>query len=147
MRLTDALLGEHGVFYSIFDQIEIALEQANSDGEGRALMAGVGAAIASHAQIENDLLLNEMEKRMGPGGPVAVMRDEHERIEAGLQAIAGEQNLEQIRATATELFGLARQHFAKEEQVLFRIAHQQLGDEFLEAKALEWAERRRVSVG
>ena len=146
MKLTDALLGEHGVFYSIFDQIEIALAQANSAGDGRALMAGVGAAIASHAQIENDLLFNEMEKRMGPGGPVAVMRDEHERIEAGFEAIAGEQDLGRIRTTVNELFGLARQHFGKEEQVLFRIARQQLGDELLEAKALEWAERRRVSV-
>jgi hemerythrin-like domain-containing protein len=88
-----------------------------------------------------------MEKRMGPGGPVSVMRGEHERIESCLEAIAGEQDLSRIRAIANDFFKLARQHFAKEEQVLFLIARQQLGDELLEAKALDWAARRHVSVG
>jgi len=146
MKLTDALLGEHGVFYAIFDHVEGALGKAGSAAEGRALMAGVGAAIASHAELENDLLFGEMEKMMGPGGPVAVMRDEHQRIEAGLEAIAGEQDLDRIRAAANELFGLARQHFAKEEQVLFRMAQQFVGDEKLQEKALEWGARRHVSI-
>ena len=41
---------------------------------------------------------------------------------------------------------IARQHFAKEEQILFNLAPESLGDEMLGDLGAEWAKRRGVMI-
>ena len=40
----------------------------------------------------------------------------------------------------------ARNHFAKEEQILYRLAHQNLSTEILSELGSQWAEHRAVSL-
>ena len=44
------------------------------------------------------------------------------------------------------VFGAARSHFQKEEQVLFPMARRLLGDEELTRLGSAWAEARRVTI-
>ena len=52
MKITEALKGEHGVFYAQFQFIDNALTDANL-ATLKALGAMLAAALVPHAQIEN----------------------------------------------------------------------------------------------
>ena len=146
MKVTEAFLGEHAVFYAQFDHLEKSLATAPSLEWVKAQAQLLQPAIASHAQLEDELLFTTLEKQMGPGGPVAVMRMEHEEIEGTLAAIPEIQDLEPARGRLLGVIQTARQHFAKEEQVLFPLAGQMLNVDQLNRLGEGWAERRKVDV-
>ena len=146
MKVTEALLGEHGVFYVQFDHLEQTLLAVTSLDWVKAQAALIQSAISTHAQLEDELLFSAMDHHLGQGGPVAVMRMEHEEIEGTLNAIPEIQDVETICSRLLGAIQVARQHFMKEEQVLFPLADQVLGSEQLHALGERWAERRRVDV-
>ena len=145
MKLTQALLGEHAVFGPLFDHLEDIVPQADCAGKVRALGALLAAPLASHAHLEDELLFRALESVMETRmGPVAVMRMEHEQIEGGLERLPGIDDVDSARRTLLHVVATARDHFAKEEQVLFPLAAQLLGEESLEALGRRWAEARGV---
>jgi len=146
MKVTEALLGEHGVFYVQFDHLEQTLPAVTSLDWVKAQAALIQSAISTHAQLEDELLFSAIDNHLGQGGPVAVMRMEHEEIESTLNAIPEIQDVELICSLVLRAIHVARQHFMKEEQILFPLADQVLGSEQLHALGERWAERRRVDV-
>lgn len=140
IAITDALLGEHGVIYPQLAHLEQA--GFGSAGEARAAAALLAAGLATHAQTEDELLFAPLEERIGPGGPLAVMRIEHEQVEGTLAQLQEVEDAGEAKALAARLAAIAREHFAKEEQVLFPIAEQALGQEELTRLGAEWARRR-----
>lgn len=146
MRITDALRGEHAAFYAQFDHLEATLPQAGSAAEVRAAAVLLAAALASHAALEDRLLFDALEPQLGPIGPLAVMRAEHDEIERGLAELAETQGLENARTLALHVVHVARDHFAKEEQVLFPIAERTLDVGALTSLGAAWAEARKVKL-
>lgn len=145
MRIIDALLGEHGAFYAIFNDLERDLPGMQDAGNIRTAGATLAAALGSHAAIENEVLFPEIERRVGPDGPLAVMRYEHDKIEDGLARLARCAEAADARSLLLDILATARDHFAKEENVLFPLAAQVLGDD-LERLGDAWAQRRGVMV-
>jgi iron-sulfur cluster repair protein YtfE (RIC family) len=145
MRIIDALLGEHGAFYAIFNDLERDVPGMQEAAAIRAAGATLGAALATHATIENEVLFPEIERRVGPGGPLAVMRYEHDQIEGGLARLAGCGEAAAARVVLLGTLATAREHFAKEENILFPLAAQILEKE-MERLGDMWAERRGVMV-
>jgi hemerythrin-like domain-containing protein len=141
MKITDALLGEHAVIYPLLDELARGDFMTASEARGQARV--VAAALGSHATLEDELLFEPLEQHLGTGaGPLAVMRLEHDEIEAVLARLCEIEEPVEARTTATRLVALARDHFAKEEQVLFPLAEQVLGELGLEQLGAEWARRR-----
>ena len=147
MDLTQALLGEHGVFYAQFDQ----LEKTASSGTLAGVQAQAGliaVALLGHASLEDDLLFTALEPHLGTqGGPLAVMRMDHIEIEGAFQRIARANDLEEASGLVREVLQTLRDHFAKEEQVLFPMAAQVLGPGRLVEMGGRWADARKVSIG
>lgn len=54
MKVTQALLGEHAVFTTLFTHLETRIPQADSGAEVVALGAMLQSALASHAQREDN---------------------------------------------------------------------------------------------
>lgn len=143
MNLTDALLGEHAVFYAQFDEIERSLledDLASLKRRGSLL----AAALESHAHLENDLLFEPLRARAGDEGIFVAMLEEHEAIEAALHELAATRDLERARDLALEVVHLARQHFAKEENVAFPMADRLLEKAEQEKLIARWARARTV---
>ncbi len=141
MKITDALLGEHAVIYPLLD--ELARGDFATAGEARGQARVLAAALESHAHLEDELLFEPLEQHLGTGaGPLSVMRLEHDEIEAVLARLRESEEPVEARTTATRLAALARDHFAKEEQVLFPLAEQTLGEVGLEQLGADWARRR-----
>ncbi len=147
MKMTDALLGEHGVFYALFDRLEQSVRENDGLSEVQRQAALVAAALKPHARLENDLLFTALEPELGQMGPLAVMREEHNDIENALDRVQESQDLGEARNLVIYAIEVARQHFAKEEQVLFPMARQTLDAAALEDLGAQWARHRRVHVG
>lgn len=147
MKITDALLGEHGVFYAQFSHLEQVVPQLADLALVQAQGALLTAALETHAHLEEDLLFSTLEPHLGQGGPLAVMRTEHQQIEEGLARLPGLGELAPARQLLLQVVQVARGHFAKEEQVLYPMAHQALGEAVLAELGARWAERRQVVVG
>jgi len=79
-------------------------------------------------------------------GPLAVMRSEHVQIETALDSLPDQQELGQAQQILLTVISTARNHFAKEEQILYRMAKQALSLEQLSDLGDQWAERRAVTL-
>ncbi len=141
ITITEALLGEHGVIYPQLAHLEqVAFDSPAGVRVQAALLA---AGLATHAQTEDDLLFVPLEEHLGPnGGPLAVMRMEHEQVEGTLAELQQIDDVGEAKALAARLASIAREHFAKEEQVLFPMAQQVLGEDRLHQLGEEWVRRR-----
>ncbi|RME48551.1 MAG: hemerythrin domain-containing protein [Chloroflexi bacterium] len=147
MKITDALLGEHGAFYAQFDHLQDVVPATG----GLALVQALGALLASslevHAKLENDLLITALERRLGTDEALLqVMRQEHEEIEGALSRLRLIRDLSEAQDLVLETVDAARNHFLKEEQALFPMAEEELDAETLVHLGEQWAEMRGVKV-
>jgi hemerythrin-like domain-containing protein len=140
--ITDALLGEHGVIYRLLGHL--ANHSFASPEAARAQAAALTAGLARHAHLEDELLFVPLEGPLGPnGGPLAVMRMEHDEVEGTLERLAHVEDVQEAEALAARLVAIAHEHFEKEETVLFPMAEQLLGEEELRRLGEQWVARRR----
>ncbi len=146
MKLTDALLGEHGVLYALFDQAEALTATATSVVQIQEAMVALSAVILSHSNLEEELLFPALEAHMGTTGPLAVMRTEHDEIDQALRQIEAARNLDDGAECVARVLSILRDHFQKEEEVLFSIARQTLDEETQVRLGTAWAEARRVTI-
>lgn len=146
MKLTDALLGEHGVLYALFDRIEAVAATATSVAQIQEATAALSAVILSHANLEEELLFPALETYMGTTGPLAVMRSEHDEIEDALRQVEEARELDDGADCVARALNIARDHFQKEEEVLFSMARQTLDEETQIRLGKAWAEARRVTI-
>ena len=146
MKITDAFLGEHAVFYAQFGYMEQVIPGATSVMQVKTQGAMLKAALEGHAKLEEELLFKNLESHIGPQGPLAVMRAEHDEIERSLESLPSIQELAQAQALLLKVIEVARNHFAKEEQILYPIAQQTLSPENLSDLGSEWAAHRSVNL-
>ncbi|HZO19631.1 MAG TPA: hemerythrin domain-containing protein [Gemmatimonadaceae bacterium] len=147
MRITDAFRGEHGVFYAQFDVIERIVPTAESAAEVRGLAEMLAAALVPHAKLEDELLFNPLEEYAGPDAdPIEVMRFEHDDIESSLMRATTSRDLSEARELLLQAVDRAREHFGKEELVVFPLADREIDREKLDQLGEQWASRRAVAV-
>lgn len=147
MRITDALLGEHGAICQLLDRIGRCAASWNLDQarEGGACLA---ALLRPHAEAEEELLFQALERALGHEPvPLAVLRLEHEEIDAILSRVASAESLDELRPRLGRLVKLIADHFAKEEGILFPLASLRLDPATLDRLGSRWAAARRVEVG
>ncbi len=144
MKITDALLGEHAIFYAQFDHLEQTVPVADTIALVKSQGAMLAAGLAGHANLEEELLFKTLEKQIGSEGPLAVMRMEHEEIEQSLERLPGVEELDQARELLLHVVATAREHFAKEEQILFPLASQTLSIDTLNELGAQWAASRAI---
>lgn len=143
MLITDALLGEHAVFHLFLGYIEQSLPPFGSVSVLQNQIAAFAFALESHAALEDELLFAALEPHLGTqNGPLALMRMEHDQITDLLGRVESAASPEEGRALATQMIQVARGHFQKEEQVLFRMARQFLGEDELSVLGAKWEQRR-----
>ncbi len=146
MKITDAFLGEHGVFYAQFNQLEQAVNSNVNLDQIKSMVAVLAAGLVSHAHLEDELLFDALHDTPAATGPVPIMRREHEVIDHALASVQQMNDPGQVNKLIKSTLELARQHFAKEERVLFPMAAQMLQEENLLQSGVLWARRRSVTL-
>lgn len=147
MKLTDALIGEHSAFYTLFDGIEDIAATESATAIILGATAVLQAMVESHATLEDELLFDALEPHLGKDvGPLVVMRAEHEEMKHLLRGIDRSVDAGEAIDLVREALGAARAHFQKEEQALFPMAQRLLGDDELTRLGSVWARARRVTI-
>ncbi len=144
MKITDALLGEHGLFYALFEQIEQSIAGAGEDLP--ALTRALAGLLGSHAILEEEHLFPALQPQVGEMGPLAVMEMEHRQIEGLLESILGTTDIDTLKGETRALLDITTEHFAKEEGVLFHMAEQFLDESLLHQLGDAWAKARGVNL-
>jgi iron-sulfur cluster repair protein YtfE (RIC family) len=145
MNITEALLGEHAVLYDLFNHLERTsptLSLSELIGRGSLL----GAVLASHAKLEEELLFSRLEEVVGYTGPLKAMRREHGQIDGALERLAAADDTKKARQLLYEVIHEARNHFAKEERLLFPMAANTLSKDALCGLGARWAANRSVAL-
>ncbi len=146
MKLTDALLGEHGAFNALFNTIETLADTSGDVAQIEAALAALAAEVSSHAALEEELLFPALEPLLEDDELITEMRAEHREIRAGLERIEDAQNLQQAVDAVRLTFAVARRHFQKEEEVLYPLAGRLLDEEAQTRLGETWAAARQVKT-
>lgn len=149
MIITHALYGEHGLFYAYFDYLDevLAAKETPALAALHALAGGLERMVVSHATIEEEGLYAALDDGPMAGmGPLEVMRAEHQEIDRLAAAALGAENGEDCASELRQLLAVLRDHFMKEEQILFAMAQQQLDPGVLSDLGGKWAQIRSVAV-
>ncbi len=147
MKISDALLGEHGLFQALFDGMDAAAAGATSADQIRVATSLLATAVQTHAQIEEDILFPALERAGLTCGPLTIMRAEHQEIDELLSAIAVANDLAGAQDGAARLLDLLRAHFRKEELLLFPLIAHALPDGELSELGQRWSGQRGVACG
>ena len=109
------------------DQLMEDADNACGTPQGAAAFARFREAMEHHLEIEERVLFPEFAQRTGPGGPLSVMRQEHDAIR-GLLASGQDGHGAACRALFDTMTVLVSQHHLKEENVLYPMSDKLLAD-------------------
>lgn len=146
MKITDALIAEHVVFHTLFDEAEILLRQSTSLAEVRATCALVGRLLERHSVAEHDLLLPSIDPYLEQIGQMKNFHKEDDVIVELLKKAAAAESFADASKTLRKAIQFSREHFDKEERIIFPLADRNLKPESLERLGAEWAKLKEVRV-
>ncbi|WP_298137472.1 hemerythrin domain-containing protein [Acidiferrobacter sp.] len=109
------------------DRLMEDADNACGTPRGAAAFARFREVMEHHLEIEERVLFPEFARRAGPGGPLAVMRQEHDAIRGLLASGQGDPGAVS-HALFDTLTVLVSQHHVKEENVLYPMSDTLLAD-------------------
>jgi hemerythrin-like domain-containing protein len=129
--ITETLSADHHRCDEIFTETEALIAQGNWD-EGGARFRDFNDAMEHHFAMEENVLFPDFEQRSGESaGPTHVMRMEHAQMRELLEdmrASIERRERDGYLGLSETLLVIMQQHNAKEEQMLYRMADQVLGE-------------------
>jgi hemerythrin-like domain-containing protein len=146
MKITDILLAEHAVFHNLFDHVEKTAPRLKTLAEIKLLGALLDAITRPHARTEDDLLMGPLEHSLAQIGQSETFHDEHEEIDAMLAAVQKARQFKQARLLLLQVVQYSREHFDKEERIIFPLAEELLKTKTLENLGEQWVKRREVAT-
>lgn len=143
MKITHALLGEHGALYSLLENAkQVATETQSTWHDLRQQAAILSSAVVAHASVEDALLRPALRNHVpAPSGPT-----DHEVIASAFGDVQAAADLAHTRSLLLHALAMTHEHFKKEEGMLFPLAERHLTDEEQEWLGAEWARVRRVFI-
>jgi hemerythrin-like domain-containing protein len=144
MKITEALLAEHVVFHSLFDQIERTLPGIRAGAEVRSLASLLEAMLAAHSRVEDELLIEPLEHCFEQIGQRETFHEEHEQIDANLVRVQQSRTTARAKRLLLETVVACRTHFDKEERLVFPLAEAAFNTRTMTALGRRWMEERKV---
>ena len=144
MKITDVLRAEHAVFHNLFDHIELAVPGLKTLAEVKALAAVVQKVHAPHSQIEDDLFIEPLEHCFDQIGQNETFHAEHRRIEETLAGALKAKTAKEAKRKLLGAMSACREHFDKEERIVFPLAERTLNAKTLSELGKAWLRRRDV---
>ena len=146
MKITQILVAEHVVFHNLFDHIEKAAPRLKTLAEIKSLSATLDALMRPHANPEDDLLMGPLEHCLEQIGQSETFHEEHEEIDAQLAQVQKARGPKQARDLLLRAVLRSREHFDKEERIVFPLAEQLLKAKTLTNLGVEWRKRREAAL-
>ena len=146
MKITEILVAEHVVFHNLFDHIEKTLPRLKTLAEVKSLAATLDALMRPHACTEDDLLMGQLEHCLEQLGQSETFHEEHEEIDARLAEVQKARGPKQARDLLLRAVLRSREHFDKEERIVFPMAERVLKAKTLSDLGKQWMKRREAKL-
>ncbi len=146
MKITEILMAEHAVFHNLFDHIEAAVPRLGTLGEVKLLATLVDKVMAPHSKTEDDLFIEPLEHCFEQIGQNETFHAEHRHIEEMLASIQKVRTLADGKKILLAATAASRDHFDKEERIVFPLAERVLKPKTLSALGAEWLRKRAGGV-
>ena len=146
MKITEILMAEHVVFHNLFDHVETALPRLKTLAEVKSLATTLDALMRPHANTEDDLLMGPLEHCLEQIGQSELFHEEHEEIDARLAEVQKARGPRQARDLLLRAVLRSREHFDKEERIVFPLAERLLKAKTVSSLGDEWMKRRNTAL-
>jgi len=122
MKITEALLAEHVVFHNLFDHLEKAAPRFKTIDEIKLASSMLETLMRAHSESEDELFIEPLEHYLAQIGQNETFHEEHEAIDRELQEVQKAKTPESARKLLLTVVESSRQHFDKEERIVFPMA-------------------------
>ncbi len=146
MKITEILMAEHAVFHNLFDHIEAAAPRLKTPGEVKLLATLVDKVMAPHSKTEDDLFIEPLEHCFEQIGQNETFHAEHRQIEEALAKVQKARTLKDAKKVLLGVIAAARDHFDKEERIVFPMAERVLKAKTLSDLGREWLQKRQAAL-
>ena len=144
MKITEALVAEHKIFLSVFDQIESVLPSLATPSEVRTMAKIVEGLLQGHAETETNLAYLALDHVLQDKGGLQRMHQDHHEIDDRLKRVHTAGTCAQARRLLKEALLASREHFRLEERSIFPLLEKVLHKDTLSELGKTWL--RRVSA-
>ena len=146
MKITEALLAEHLVFHNLFDHIEVTAPLLKTLAEIKSLAALMESMLKAHSDTEDELFIGPLEHCFEQIGQSETFHAEHRRIEEKLAQVQKARTFEVAKAILLAAIAASREHFDKEERIVFPMAERVLKAKTLSELGAEWLRKRQAAL-
>ena len=146
MKITDALLAEHLVFHNMFDHIEATASGIKKLEEIKTVAALLESLLKSHSDTEDELFIGPLEHCFEQIGQRDAFLYEHQEIDGNLRLVQKAKQLKQARRLLLAAVAYSRQHFDKEERIVFPMAERVLKAQTLTELGRQWMKNRSAAL-
>ena len=136
--ITQALVLEHAVFRAVFDQVERVLPTAIAAQEVRLLSTLVEGLLRQHGQTEEDLAYSALDHVLQEDGRLNRLHQDHHEIDEHFKRVHRATGLAEAQRLLTKALAASREHFRREEQIVFPFLERVLRPETLGALGENW---------
>jgi len=147
MKITEILVAEHVVLHNLFDHLEQTAPRLKSLVEIKSLSAALDVLMRAHARTEDDLLVEPLEHYLAQIGQSETFHEEHDEIEAEMAQVQKARSTKQARELLLQAVLRSREHFDKEERIVFPLAERVMKSKTLSSLGDEWMKRREAVLG
>ena len=119
ITIIDSLTLEHTVFGHLFHQIESLLPQLTTPQEAQLLGRLVEGILASHGDREENLAYAALDQFLANQNELDCLYQDHEEIDGRLERLRSARSLPEARQLLKEALHASRQHFKREELLIF----------------------------
>jgi len=142
MKITQILMAEHAVFHNLFDHIEVTVPKSKTLAEVKLLAAVITKLTAPHSHTEDELFIEPLEHCFDQLGQKDTFHHEHELIDATLEKVQNAKDLKTAKRLLLGAVTASRNHFDKEERIVFPLAERILKARTLTELGNEWLKQR-----
>jgi hemerythrin-like domain-containing protein len=144
MKITEALVAEHTIFLSVFDQIERVLPSLTTPAEVRTMASIVEGLLEGHAKTETNLAYLALDHVLADNGELQRMHQDHHEIDDRLRKVHTANTCAEARRLLKLVLVTTREHFCGEERNVFPLLEKVLQPETLADLGQSWLQRQVV---
>jgi hemerythrin-like domain-containing protein len=142
MKITEALVAEHTIFLSVFDQIERVLPSLTTHSEVRTMASIVEGLLEGHAKTETNLAYLALDHVLEENGGLSRMHQDHHEIDDRLRKVHTARTCAEARRLLKLALLSSREHFRAEERSVFPLLEKVLQKQTLTDLGKGWMQRQ-----
>jgi hemerythrin-like domain-containing protein len=131
VTIIETLVMEHVVFRTVFDEIERVLPGLNSTQEVTVLSTVVEGVLGRHAEMETNLAYAALDHVLAEKGTLDCLHQDHQEIDHNFKRVHGARSLAEAQRLLKKALAASREHFQREERVVFPLLERVLPGETL----------------